>query len=70
MAFITQTAFIFGASVRENILFGLPYEGTRYQHAVDSASLGPDLENLPGVTDLPPKNYNPLASGKKRVMVS
>lgn len=48
VAFITQTAFIFGASVRENILFGLPYEESRYQQAVDAAALGPDLEHLPG----------------------
>lgn len=53
VAYIPQTAFIFGASVRDNILFGLPYESSRYQHAVESASLGPDLEHLPGTFQSP-----------------
>ena len=43
-----QAAFIFGETVRNNILFGLPYEEQRYQHAIDVACLGPDLASLQG----------------------
>ena len=43
-----QAAFIYNATVRENILFGLPYEEERYQRAIEAASLGPDLVQLPG----------------------
>ena len=48
VAFVPQAAFIFGGSVRDNILFGLPYEECRYQKAVQAAALGPDLVQLPG----------------------
>lgn len=48
VAYVPQTAFIFGETVRNNILFGLPYEEARYQHALDVASLGPDLAILSG----------------------
>ena len=43
-----QAAFIYNATVRENILFGLPYEEQRYQRAIQGASLGPDLLLLTG----------------------
>ena len=52
VAFVPQTAFIFGGTVRDNILFGLPYEESRYQKAVQAAALGPDLVQLPG-NDIP-----------------
>lgn len=48
VAFVPQTAFIFGASVRDNILFGLPYDDNLYSAAVQAAALGPDLVQLPG----------------------
>lgn len=36
------------ATVRDNILFGLPYEEQRYWGAVRAASLESDLAQLPG----------------------
>lgn len=44
-----QTAFIFGASVRDNILFGLPYDEARYERAIQAAALGPDLVQFAGL---------------------
>ena len=49
VAYVPQAAFIYNATVRENILFGLPYEEHRYQKAIEAASLAPDLAMLPGV---------------------
>lgn len=43
-----QSAFIYNATVRENILFGLPYDEAKYQCAIEAASLEPDLAILPG----------------------
>jgi ATP-binding cassette subfamily C (CFTR/MRP) protein 1 len=34
--------------VRENILFGRPYDAARYQLSVAAAQLEPDLAMLPG----------------------
>ena len=48
VAYVPQSAFIFGETVRNNILFGLPYEAERYQRAIDVACLGPDLASLQG----------------------
>jgi hypothetical protein len=48
VAYVPQAAFIYNATVRENILFGLPFDEARYQRAVEAASLGPDLAMLPG----------------------
>jgi len=56
IAFVPQTAFIFGASVRDNILFGMPFEESRYQAAVQAAALGPDLAHLPGAPP-PPRPF-------------
>lgn len=52
VSYIPQTAFIFGASVRDNILFGLPYDNSRYQRAIEASALGPDLEHLPGTLNV------------------
>ena len=48
VAYVPQAAFIFGETVRNNILFGLPWDEARYNHAIEVASLGPDLAVLPG----------------------
>jgi len=40
-------AFIMNASVRDNILFGSPYDFKRYPRAVEAAALLPDLAVLP-----------------------
>lgn len=46
-AYVPQQAFIVGGSVRDNILFGLPFDEARYQRAVAVASLQRDLQLLP-----------------------
>ena len=48
VAYVPQAAFIYNATVRDNILFGLPYEEAKYQRALEAASLAPDLAILPG----------------------
>ncbi|KAJ9585510.1 hypothetical protein L9F63_002711, partial [Diploptera punctata] len=46
MAVVSQQAWIFNDTVRENILFGLPYEENKYQNVVECCSLQRDLEIL------------------------
>jgi ATP-binding cassette subfamily C (CFTR/MRP) protein 1 len=50
VAYIPQAAFIYNATVRENILFGQPFEEERYQRAIEAAALGPDLLQLSGAS--------------------
>lgn len=44
VAYVPQQAWIFNATVRENITFGLPFDEERYGAAVDAASLRADIE--------------------------
>jgi ABC-type multidrug transport system fused ATPase/permease subunit len=46
VAYAPQHAYIKHGSVRDNILFGLPYWPARYQKVLKQASLLPDLETL------------------------
>uniref|UniRef100_A0A023FM72 Putative multidrug resistance-associated protein/mitoxantrone resistance protein abc superfamily n=1 Tax=Amblyomma cajennense TaxID=34607 RepID=A0A023FM72_AMBCJ len=43
IAVVTQQAWIFNATIRDNILFGLPYLKSRYDTVLDACCLLPDL---------------------------
>lgn len=46
VAYVAQSAWILNTSVRENILFGLPYDEERYLRVLDVCQLTHDLEML------------------------
>ena len=46
VSYIAQTAFITNASIRENILFGAPFDEKRYEKVIDACALGPDLKTM------------------------
>ncbi|PSN51489.1 Multidrug resistance-associated protein 5 [Blattella germanica] len=46
MAIVSQQAWIFNETVRENILFGLPYDESKYQSVIECCSLQRDFELL------------------------
>ena len=48
VAYVPQSAFIYNATVRENILFGQPYDPVRYQRAIEAAALETDLQTMTG----------------------
>ncbi|XVF09347.1 hypothetical protein REPUB_Repub07fG0084600 [Reevesia pubescens] len=47
-AYVPQVSWIFNATVRDNILFGSPFESARYEKAIDVTALQHDLELSPG----------------------
>ena len=47
VAYVAQTAWILGATVEANILFGTPKDEARYQAALSVSQLRPDLAMLP-----------------------
>ncbi|CAE8665052.1 unnamed protein product [Polarella glacialis] len=51
VAYCSQEPMIMNASVRENVLFGLDCDEKRYQEALESSMLGPDLAILPAGDD-------------------
>ncbi|UYV62187.1 ABCC4 [Cordylochernes scorpioides] len=47
VAYSSQEPWLFAGSLRENILFGRPYDAGRYHSVVQVSSLEKDLEILP-----------------------
>lgn len=43
-----QQAWIQNATLRDNILFGVPHEEKKFQEVIEACALAPDLELLPG----------------------
>ena len=48
MAYVAQQAWIQNATVKNNILFGLKEDESRYQKVIESCALKPDIEMLAG----------------------
>lgn len=71
-ALCAQTPWIQNATVRENILFGQPWDEERYWSAVRDACLEPDLELLDDgdATEIGEKGINLSGGQKQRVNVA
>lgn len=46
IAYVAQIPWLENASIRDNILFGLPYDKTRYEATIEACALRKDLEML------------------------
>ena len=46
MAFVAQLSYIENATIKENILFGLPFDSGRYRKVLSACALQKDLETL------------------------
>ena len=49
IAWVGQTPWIFSGTVRENILFGEPFDPNRYQKVLEACDLTKDLQRFPDV---------------------
>lgn len=47
VAYVAQSAWVQSSTLRDNVVFGLPFDEERYELAVEAACLGPDVELLP-----------------------
>jgi ABC-type multidrug transport system fused ATPase/permease subunit len=47
VAYVSQQAWIQNLTLRDNILFGSPYDEQRYQKVIYACALQPDLSILP-----------------------
>lgn len=70
VAYVAQTAWVQSSTLRDNIVFGLPYDEDHYERAVEAACLGPDVEQLPNGhdTEIGEKGIT-LSGGQKQRVV-
>ena len=72
VAYVSQSAFILNATVKDNVLFGKPYVESQYLHAVKVCQLESDLEILPAgdETEIGERGVNLSGGQKQRVSLA
>ncbi|XP_029164697.1 probable multidrug resistance-associated protein lethal(2)03659 [Nylanderia fulva] len=66
ISYASQEAWVFGATVRQNILFGQPYERQRYQKVVKACALLSDFKQFPqGDQTIVGERGSSLSGGQK-----
>jgi ABC-type transport system involved in cytochrome bd biosynthesis fused ATPase/permease subunit len=71
IAYMCQSAAIVNGTVRENILFGRPFDGRLYEQCIDAACLSHDIALMRGsggdMTEIGEKGINLSGGQKSRV---
>ena len=72
IAYVPQESWVFNATLRENILFGLPYDEARYNKAVNVARMARDLELMPAgdSTEIGEKGVNLSGGQRQRLSIA
>ncbi|KAF5370179.1 hypothetical protein D9757_010634 [Collybiopsis confluens] len=72
VAYVSQTAWIMNATLRNNILFGQPFEETKYWTVLERSCLIPDLQMLPDgdLTEIGEKGINLSGGQRQRVNIA
>ncbi|KAJ2025720.1 hypothetical protein H4S03_008804, partial [Coemansia sp. S3946] len=72
VAYVPQQPWIMNATLRSNILFGLKYDESFYNHVIDACALRPDLEMLTAgdLTEIGEKGINLSGGQKARVSLA
>ncbi|GAA6015718.1 hypothetical protein JCM10207_008773 [Rhodosporidiobolus poonsookiae] len=72
IGYCAQSAWIFNATLRENILFGRDFEEKRYWECVRAASLLADFDQLPAgdMTEIGEKGINLSGGQRQRVSIA
>ncbi|KAI2662567.1 ATP-binding cassette sub-family C member 12 [Labeo rohita] len=72
LAYVSQQAWIFHGTVRDNILMGEPFDQTRYARVIHACSLKPDLAILPygDQTEIGERGINLSGGQKQRVSLA
>ncbi|KAF8951300.1 Multidrug resistance-associated protein 1 [Haplosporangium bisporale] len=72
IAYVPQQAWIFNATLRDNVLFGRTYDQERYRFVITACGLEPDLAILPGgdMTEIGERGINLSGGQKQRVSLA
>ncbi|KAG9409753.1 hypothetical protein AC1031_020065 [Aphanomyces cochlioides] len=72
VAYFSQQPWIQNTTIRENILFGKPYDRTKYQKVIDACALAKDIASFPAGdrTEIGAKGLNLSGGQKARVSLA
>ncbi|KAI8835590.1 hypothetical protein BJ741DRAFT_607321 [Chytriomyces cf. hyalinus JEL632] len=72
VAYVSQTAWLTNATIRENILFGTLWDPVRYRRVVQACALAKDFELLEGgdMTEVGEKGINLSGGQKQRISLA
>ena len=72
IAYVAQTAWIQTGSVRDNILFGLPYDEVKYKKAIQACALEQDIKNFShgDLTEIGERGINMSGGQKQRIQLA
>jgi len=72
IAYIPQEAFMMNATIKDNILFGLPYDEEKFNEVIKICELTPDLEVLLGkeMTEIGERGINLSGGQKQRISIA
>ena len=72
MAYVPQQAWMENATLKDNILFGKPFNKNLYRRVIDGCSLRPDLEVLTAgdATEIGEKGINLSGGQKQRISMA
>jgi ABC-type multidrug transport system fused ATPase/permease subunit len=71
-AYVPQTPWILSGNVRENILFGKPYEKEKYEKTIEACALRKDLELFANgdLTEIGERGINMSGGQKQRIQIA
>ncbi|KAH6921703.1 hypothetical protein HPB50_004172 [Hyalomma asiaticum] len=72
IGYVPQTATVFNATLRDNILFGEPYDPVLYDRVLEACQLVKDINTFPARdhTEIGEKGYNLSGGQKQRVSLA
>ncbi|XP_078177310.1 ABC transporter C family member 8-like isoform X1 [Carex rostrata] len=72
VAYVSQNAWIQSGTIRENILFGKPFDKERYKKSVKACALDKDLENFDNgdATEIGQRGLNMSGGQKQRIQLA
>ncbi|XP_021945783.2 multidrug resistance-associated protein 5 [Folsomia candida] len=72
VAYVPQTPWLFKGTIRENIVFGEPFDSIRYYNTVDACCLTPDFGSLPlgDLTEIDGNGSNLSGGQRSRVALA
>ncbi|KAK6919880.1 ABC transporter type 1, transmembrane domain [Dillenia turbinata] len=71
-AYVPQSPWILSGNIRENILFGSPYDSTKYDRTVDACALTKDFEHFScgDLTEIGERGINMSGGQKQRIQIA